>query len=257
MKITILGAGASSGVPQLGLGWGRCDRQEPRNRRRRFSILVQTAGRTLLIDTSPDCRAQLLDAGVSRLDGVLYTHEHADHCHGIDDLRWICLAMQADLPIYGAPETLAALQARFQYCFTPLAPGAGGYYYKAVLRPIPASSPFSIVGVPVIPFPQTHGRGTSTGYRIGDFACSTDVSDLSDAAFAVLEGVRLWAVDALQPEPHPTHADLQRTLGWIARVRPERAVLIHMNAQMDYQTVRGLVPPGVEPGYDGLTLQVP
>lgn len=257
MKITILGCGSSSGVPVVGSGWGDCDPNEPRNRRQRASILVEHDDTKLLVDTSPDCRAQLLDADVSRLDAVLYTHGHADHCHGIDDLRWINVAMHADLPIYGGPETIDMINNRFPYTTSPLKVlSVGKAYYKPVLIPNEISGPFRIGSIDIQPFTQDHGFSITYGFRFGDVAYSTDVVALDDDAFDVLAGVRLWIVDAFRHEPHPTHSHVARTLEWIARVKPERAVLFHMSAALDYAKLNAETPDHVEPAYDGMVLEV-
>ena len=257
MKITILGCGSSSGVPVVGDGWGACDPAEPRNRRRRSSVLVEHGGTTLLVDTSPDCRAQLLDAGVSRLDAVLYTHGHADHFHGIDDLRWINVAMHADLPVYAGRETLDLMEERFPYVTAPLKMlSVGKRYYKPMLIPNEIAGPFRIGAIDVRPFVQDHGFSMTYGFRFGDAAYSTDVVALDDSAFDVLAGVRLWIVDAFRREPHPTHSHVGRTLEWIARVKPERAVLTHMSSRLDYAALNAETPDNVEPAYDGMVLEV-
>jgi len=265
LKITILGSGPSGGVPQVGGFWGACDPEEPKNRRRRVSVLVRTdSGGSALIDTSPDCRQQLLDAGVSRLDAVLYTHTHADHCHGIDDLRWVCLAMRAAIPVYGTAPVLGELQARFGYCFPEEAAAEAasgtspkGGYYRPLLMPRVIQGPFDAAGARIIPFEQDHGFGKTTGFRIGGFAYSTDVVKLNEKAFDVLAGVDTWVVDALQIKPHPTHAHLDQALAWIEQVKPRRAILTHMNFNMDYNALRKILPDGVEPAWDGMELEVP
>ena len=182
MRVTILGSGPSSGVPMIGDIWGDCDPREPRNHRRRSSILIESGDATVLVDSSPDCRAQLLDAGVTRLDAILYTHAHADHSHGIDDLRWINAAMKAPLPAYGDAHTLETLQERFGYCFTPLERFEGRplHYYKPVLEPNEVTGPFKVAGMAITPFEQQHGRRSKTlGFRIGNFGYPTDVSMLA------------------------------------------------------------------------------
>jgi phosphoribosyl 1,2-cyclic phosphate phosphodiesterase len=253
MKVRILGCGASGGVPRVGGVWGACDPAEPRNRRRRASILVEDGTTALLIDTSPDLREQLLDAGTKRLDAVLFTHAHADHLHGIDDLRSMNRLMRAPLPIYADAQTLATIAERFDYVFRPLAEGAS--FYKPTLIPHAIDGEFTVAGVKIMPFVQDHGFSTTLGFRIGAMAYSTDAVDLSEAAFAALAGIDLWIVDCLRYEPHPTHSDLARTLAWIERVKPRRAVLTHMDIQLDYATLSRELPQGVEPAYDGLTLE--
>ncbi|MDA0662999.1 MAG: MBL fold metallo-hydrolase [Proteobacteria bacterium] len=259
MRVTILGSGPSSGVPMIGDIWGDCDPREPRNHRRRSSILIESGDATVLVDSSPDCRAQLLDAGVTRLDAILYTHAHADHSHGIDDLRWINAAMKAPLPAYGDAHTLETLQERFGYCFTPLERFEGRplHYYKPVLEPNEVTGPFEVAGMAVTPFEQQHGRRSKTlGFRIGNFAYSTDVSMLDEAAFETLSGVDTWIVDAFRRAPHPTHAHLDLTLSWIARIAPRHAMLVHMGGDLDYRTLCDELPAGVEPGYDGMVISL-
>ena len=252
MKITILGCGTSSGVPMIGCDCAVCRSPDPRNRRRRVSALVETGSARLLIDTPPDLHAQLVDAGVSHLDAVLYTHGHADHVHGIDDLRSINFHTGRALDTYGSAATLTAIRKRFAYAFEPM--GAKGWA-KPSLNPVVVDGPFVAAGAGVTPFPQTHGRGITTGYRIGDMAYSTDVKVLPGEAFAALEGVGLWIVDCLGYREHPTHAHLELTLDWIARVRPRLAVLTHMSHQFDYETLRASLPAGVVPGHDGLVIE--
>ena len=252
MKITVLGCGTSSGVPMIGCDCAVCRSPDPRNRRRRVSVLVESGDTRLLIDTPPDLHAQLIDADVSRLDAVLYTHGHADHVHGIDDLRSINFKMGRALDAYGSAKTLAAIKGRFAYAFGPM--GTGGWA-RPSLNAVEINGPFDAGGVAILPFPQEHGRSITTGYRIGDMAYSTDVKALSSQAFAALEGVKLWIVDCLGYREHPTHAHLDLTLDWIARVRPRLAVLTHMSHQFDYETLRAALPDGVVPGHDGLTIE--
>ena len=250
MKVTVLGCGTSSGVPMIGCDCAVCRSDDPRNRRRRVSALVEAGDTRLLIDTPPDLHGQLVDAGVSHLDAVLYTHGHADHVHGIDDLRSINFHTGHELDAYGSAATMRTIRERFDYAFGPM----GKSWARPSLNPVVFDGPFSVGDVAVLPFPQQHGRGVTTGYRIGPMAYSTDVKALSDQAFAALEGVRLWIVDCLGYREHPTHAHLELTLEWIARVRPGLAVLTHMSHQFDYETLRGALPAGVVPGHDGLTI---
>ncbi len=255
MRVTILGCGASTGVPVIGGNWGRCDPADRRNRRRRVSVLVEIGSAVILIDTSPDLREQLLDAGVRRLDAVVVTHAHADHLHGIDDLRSVNRLMQRPIPLYADAQTLAEIEHRFGYVLEPIS--EPGRYYKPTLVPYQIVGPFEIHGVPVVPFAQDHGFSTTLGIRIGGFAYSTDATELDDDAFAAIEGVELWIVDCLRREPHPTHSHLAKTLSWIARVRPRRAVLTHMDQSMDYRELSMELPGGVEPGQDGLLIDLP
>lgn len=253
MKITILGCGSSGGVPLIGNNWGACDPQEPRNRRSRVSALVEQGDATLLIDTSPDMRLQLIDAHVKKISAVLYTHVHADHCHGIDDLRSVNWLMQKPVPLFADAGSMKELRERFYYIFD--GSSVPGHFYKPSVEPHLIEGPFEVEGVKVIPFWQNHGDGQTLGFRFGDFAYSTDAHHLGEEAFAVLKGVRHWAVDCVREQPHPTHSHLDNTLQWIERVRPEKAYLIHMNHTMDYATLKAKLPAGVEPAYDGLVFE--
>jgi len=250
----MLGCGGSGGVPLIGPNWGRCDPADPRNRRRRGSVLVEAGGTVILIDTSPDLREQLLAAEVSRIDAVLMTHAHADHLHGIDDLRTVNRLMGCAIPLYADTASMGEIRRRFGYVLEP-APDAG--YYRPVLEPHEIVGPFAIAGIPVLPFVQDHGFSTTLGFRIGAFGYSTDVTELDDAAFTALAGIDLWIVDCLRYEPHPTHSHLAKTLSWIARLRPRRTVLTHMDQNLDYRALARQLPPGVEPGQDGLVIDLP
>ena len=255
MKVTVLGCGASWGVPAIGPDWGRCDPADPRNRRRRCSLLVESRSVRLLIDTSPDLREQLLDAGVARLDAVLLTHAHADHLHGIDDLRSVNRLIKKPIPLYTDAASLTEMRRRFDYIFE--LPPAADPFYKPSLEPHIIDGPFVAAGLPVAPFIQDHGYSLTLGLRIGAFGYSTDVTELDDTAFAALAGIELWIVDCLRYEPHPTHSHLAKTLGWVEHVRPRRAVLTHMDRQLDYSELAAQLPPGIEPGQDGLVLEAP
>jgi phosphoribosyl 1,2-cyclic phosphate phosphodiesterase len=255
MKITMLGCGPSMGVPAIGDDWGACDPADPRNRRRRASLLIECRGKVILIDTSPDLREQLLDAGVKRIDAVIMTHAHADHLHGIDDLRAVNRLMQRPIALHADLKTLAEIEQRFGYVFEPAPPD--GFFYKPTLTPHVIDGPFTAAGVPIVPFAQDHGYGTTLGLRIGAFGYSTDVTELDEAAFAVLDGIEAWIVDCLRYEPHPTHSHLAKTLAWIERVKPARAVLTHLDRPLDYAELTARLPRGVEPGQDGLVIELP
>lgn len=264
VTVRILGCGSSGGVPRIAEGsanWGDCDPVEPRNRRSRSSILVTRqapGGHTrALVDPSPDLREQLIGAGVGLLDGVLVTHDHADQTHGLDDLRVVTMNLKHRLDLWTDHAALKSLKVKFGYCFeTP--PGSG---YPPILNghelPEPFA-PFEIAGaggpLPVQAFGVGHGRIRSLGFRFGPLAYCPDVDVLDDQAFAALAGVECWIVDALRHRPHPTHAHLGRTLDWIARVRPRRAILTNMHVDMDYRTLQRELPPGVEPAYDGMEI---
>lgn len=251
MRAVILGCGTSGGVPRIGNEWGACDPTEPRNRRRRCSILVESATTTILVDTSPDLREQLLDAGVTRLDGVIWTHEHADQAHGIDDVRPLAIRQRGPLDGWLDARTFGVLGKRFDYIFR----SPPGSLYPPIVRPHIFDGPFRIGDIDVVPFVQDHGGIPSNGLRFGPIAYSNDVVNLDDAAFAALEGVEVWIVDAMRYRPHPTHAHLERTLGWIARLRPKRAILTNMHVDLDYRTLCRELPPGVEPAYDGMVVE--
>ncbi len=261
MKVTVLGCGGSGGVPLAdgtpGGYWGDCDPNEPRNRRRRVSIMVEgtSAGQgTLIIDCSPDLREQLLDHPVERLDAVLLTHAHADHVHGIDDLRAYVYRQRAPIPCFMDAETHQTMIQRFGYVFT--SSHTESKLYPALLEDgvIETAVPFEAAGHQVMAVNQAHGRSHSLGFRIGGFAYSTDVSDLDEAAFDALAGLDLWIVDCLRFEPHPTHSHVEKTLSWIERIKPKRAILTHMNQSTDYRVLAEHCPPGVEPAYDGLSV---
>ena len=255
MRVTVLGCGASGGVPLLGCGCAVCASGEPRNRRRRSSVLIEAGAVRLLLDASPDLRAQLLEARVARLDAVLFSHAHADHCHGIDDLRLVCRAKDAALAVYGTPDTLDELRSRFGYAFELGCHAAG--WFKPALEARVIDGPFEIGGLRVVPFEQRHGpKFTTLGFRVDGFAYSTDVSDLDEPAFDALAGIDTWVVDCQSRAPNYVHSHVEHTLGWIERVRPRRAVLTHMGHELDYGTLAAELPPGVEPGYDGLVLDV-
>lgn len=211
----------------------------------------------MLVDTSPDLREQLLTARVSRLDAVLLTHSHADHTHGIDDLRPFALATRQRLALHGDEATLDHLAGRFGYAFAQ--PEGSVYRPIVAAHVIPEPfGPFEIAGegglVPVHAFWQEHGGTRSLGFRFGAIAYSSDVNGLDEAAFAVLEGVECWIVDALQYKPHPTHANLETALKWIARVAPKRAIVTNLHTSLDYETLKRELPKGVEPAYDGLEI---
>jgi phosphoribosyl 1,2-cyclic phosphate phosphodiesterase len=265
LEVTILGCGSSTGVPRLGGDdgtgdWGACDPSNPKNRRRRCSILVRcrdgTGVTTVLVDTSPDLREQLLAARCAELDGILITHDHADQTHGLDDVRTIAYRMRRRIDLYSDVYCLAVLKQKFGYAFeTP----KGSEYPPIVrAREIGAWDRFEIAGaggaMPVAVFLQQHGRIQSLGFRFGPVAYSADVHALPEEAFAALEGVECWIVDALRYTPHPTHANVATALEWIARVKPRRAILTNLHMDLDYETLRRELPAHVEPAYDGMTL---
>jgi phosphoribosyl 1,2-cyclic phosphate phosphodiesterase len=259
-RITILGCGSSGGVPRVGSGWGACDPAEPRNRRRRCSILVErlgTGGTTsVLVDTSPDLRDQLLGADVTRLDGVLYTHDHADHTHGIDDLRPLAIAMRRVVPLYMDETTSALLTTRFSYCFVS-PPGSD---YPPIVREFRIVEGHDVIvegpGGPVRgrPFTVQHGQQPALGFRFGALAYTPDLNAIPGSSLGALQDLDVWIVDALRRTPHPTHFSLSDALGWIERLKPKRAIITNMHTDLDYRALRAELPSGVEPAYDGLTV---
>ncbi len=263
LKLTLLGTGSSVGVPRIGPVWGACNPKEPRNRRRRCALLIDQKGKggqtSILVDTPADIREQLLDADVGRLDAVLYTHDHADHTHGIDDLRAVFFAMKSRIPIYADKLTRATLERRFDYCFQQ-PPGSS---YPAILKAhdIEAAKPFAISGpgghIEFVPILQEHGDITSLGFRFGNVAYSPDIGGLPEASLPLLEGLDLWIVDALRPQPHPSHFSVGQALRWIEQLKVKRAILTHMTIDLDYETLRRELPPNVEPGYDGMVIELP
>lgn len=258
MKVTVLGCGGSGGVPLAGRApggtWGNADPSNPKNRRSRVSVLVEQGDTRILIDCSPDLRRQILDNDITALDAVLFTHAHADHCHGLDELRGLVYSRGAPLDAYMDARTRALLTARFDYAF--VSSQDPDSLYPPLMRDRVIDGPFAVGPIAVRSFVQNHGPDVSLGFRLGDFAYSTDVKALDEAAFAVLDGVKLWVVDCLRDDPHPTHSHTAQTLEWIARVKPARAILTHMNEKLDYDELAARCPAGVEPGYDGLVIEV-
>ncbi len=255
MQVTILGCGTSSGVPRLGGpdgrgDWGGCDPHNPKNRRRRVSILVEHESTQLLVDTGPDLREQLLAAGVAHLDAAFITHDHADHAHGIDDLRQVFHAMRRPVAIHASAATLSVITRRFDYVFE----GAPGY--PASCRAHVLDRPITIGGITITPFPQLHGDIESTGLRFTangrSLAYSTDVKAFDERADAALSGLDLWIVDCLRRTPHPTHSHLEATLGWISTYKPRHALLTHMDQSMDHAQLCAELPAHVRPAHDGL-----
>jgi phosphoribosyl 1,2-cyclic phosphate phosphodiesterase len=262
LEVTILGSGSSGGVPRADGEWGACDPAEPKNQRSRCSALVRRKGQgaeretTVIVDTSPDLRLQTAHAGAKRLDAILLTHDHADQVHGLDDVRAFFLRQGAVIPCHMDAATDATMMRRFGYIFEADA----GYPAICTRRSIPAHGEcWSVEGpsgaIPVVTFDQDHGHVRSVGYRFGGVAYSSDVVNLDEAAFAALEGLDVWIVDALRYRPHPTHAHLERALAWIERLKPKRAILTNLHIDLDYQTLKAQLPAGVEPAYDGLRFE--
>lgn len=254
MRVTVLGCGTSAGVPQIGCDCAVCRSPDPRNKRRRCSILVDWRGVRILVDTSPDLREQCLDAGIGAIDALIYTHAHADHIHGLDDIRQINNIVGRPIPTFAHASVFERVRARFNYAFEGGRSDHG--FWRPELEAHAVEGTFEIEGLPITMFRQSHGRGESFGLRFGRFAYSSDADALDEAAMAALQGVEAWIVDALRERAHPSHAHLERTLGWIAQVRPRRAWLTHMNHEVDYADWAAKLPPGVAPAHDGLVIDV-
>jgi phosphoribosyl 1,2-cyclic phosphate phosphodiesterase len=259
LTFTILGCGSSMGVPRVALGWGDCDPNNPKNRRRRCSLLVtRTApdgSRTrVLIDCSPDLREQLLAAEVDWIDGVLITHEHADHTHGIDDLRPLFVHKRRRVDVYMDEPTARAMRVRFGYCFQT--PPGSEYPPICTEHRLEPGKAVTIQGqggpIEVLPVLQNHGDIASLGFRIGNVAYSADIKRLPDESLAFMTGLHVWIVDALRRSPHPSHFNLDEALAWIGRIKPKRAILTNLHTDMDYAQLRTILPTNIEPGFDGM-----
>ncbi|MEP1206398.1 MAG: MBL fold metallo-hydrolase [Rhizobiaceae bacterium] len=262
IRFTILGCGSSPGVPRIGDDWGNCDPNNPKNRRLRASLLIEKFGldgkTVVVVDTGPDFRQQMLNSGISAADGVIYTHAHADHIHGIDDLRSFLINRREIVDIWADAATSERLHQAFGYCFnTP-----EGSSYPPILSEhrIVAGCSFQIDGpggaIEILPFEQAHGDIFSLGFRIGDLAYCSDVSGLDERALPHLNNLDVWIIDALQYRTHRSHFSLEQTLEWIEKLKPQRAVLTHMHTPLDYQTVMDETPKHVVPAYDGMTIDL-
>ena len=261
LSLRILGCGSSAGVPRIGGDWGQCDPNNPKNRRRRCSILIRAQGpqglTQVLVDTSPDLREQLLDAGTGHLDGVVFTHAHADHCHGIDELRTVYFNNHAKrVPVWMDKTASAKITSAFDYCFSTPA----GSSYPPILEEhrIEALKPFEVAGpggpVPFLGFEVEHGEIRALGFRVGGMAYTPDVKDIPAESLAALEGLDLWVIDALRRSQHVSHFSLSDALSWIGRMKPKRAIITNMHVDLDYETLRAELPEHVVPAYDGMTV---
>ena len=260
LTLTILGCGSSAGVPRPALGWGHCNPNNPKNRRRRCSLLAERRSgegvTRVVIDTSPDLREQLIDAAVDHIDAVFLTHEHADQTHGIDDLRSVVLHQRKRIPTYFNQSTAKDIMARFSYCF--ISPEGSDYPPILTRHSIEAGERQEIPGkggaITLTAFNLQHGHIPALGYRIGNAAYTPDLSDIPAESWPALEGLDLWIVDGLRYAPHPSHFSVDDALSWIARFKPRRAVLTNMHSDLDYDVLRRSLPEGVVPGHDGMQL---
>lgn len=252
MQVRILGCGPSFGVPSLNRGFGKCDPMNPKNFRLRSSLLIREEGTNVLIDSGPDVRLQLLRAGHPKLDAVLYTHDHYDHMGGADDLRLALGENRETLPVYLSDRDTTHFKNILDYMFKPDHQG----HTVFDLHTIYPYTPFTINGMKVIPIPQQHGKGESFGYRIGDFAYSTDVVDMDPAGFDVLAGVKVWIVGVVTSVPNIKHLHTEKALEWIERIKPERAFFTHMGTRMDYDALCAYLPPHIRPVYDGMEIEI-
>jgi phosphoribosyl 1,2-cyclic phosphate phosphodiesterase len=261
LRLTILGCGSSAGVPRVGEGWGACDPANPLNRRRRCSALVERSGpggaTAVLVDTSPDLREQLIEAGVKRLDGILMTHSHADHTHGIDDLRPLCLMMRRRIDIHMDEATALIVRQKFSYIFAT--PDGSSYPPIATELRLASGRLCRIEGaggaIEAMPFDLDHGDIGAVGFRFGTLAYTPDVKRIPEASRPLLEGLDIWIIDALRYRPHPSHFSLDDALGWIETMRPRRAILTNLHTDLDYETLRARLPAHVTPAYDGMRVE--
>lgn len=253
IKVTILGCGTSHGVPRVGgklnNGWGHCDPKNPKNRRRRVSIMVEKGDTRIIIDTGPDLREQCLSENIFWLSGVLYTHDHADHTHGIDDLRSIAQNMKQVVPIYGNSHTLKILQNRFEYIFK------SRKNYPSICQAHEIDlNPFKIGEIDIQPIELIHGGIITYGFRIDDICYCTDFNEIPASSYQYLYDLDHWIIDCLREQPHATHCHLEQTLAYIEEFNPKHAILTHMTNELDYETLKNKLPNGVEPAYDGMVI---
>lgn len=254
--MTVLGCGASAGVPLIGCGCAVCRSSHPKNKRLRVSVLVEDSGRKVLIDTSPDLREQCLRYGITAVDAIVYTHDHADHTHGVDEVRAFNHHSGREMPIYGDRQTIAMLRQRFPYAFIQPKPEISWIRPCLIPHEIELGKAFSAGEMTFLPFAQKHGKLPTVGLRVGNFAYSTDVNALDDDAFDALRGIDIWVVDCLRYAPSYSHAHLALTLEWIRRAQPRLAVLTHMAHDFDYDTLAGELPENAVPAYDGMVLEL-
>lgn len=258
MRLTLLGTGTSMGVPQIGCGCAVCRSDDPRDRRMRTAAVVEVGDRRILIDTPPELRLQLLAAGVDRIDAVLYTHLHADHVHGIDDLRSFTQRQRASLPLFGPAPTIDHLRSAFGYIFDDgVVPFDGTSKPRLTRHALTPGTDAEIAGVHVLPIAFEHGREVVFGYRIGDVAYVTDVKRVGPAEREMLRGVKILVLNALWWRPHPTHLSIDEAVETAQAIGAERTYLTHLTHETGHRELLERLPAGVEPGYDGLTVEIP
>lgn len=255
LTITVLGCGASGGVPLIGCHCAICTCKDARNTRTRSSILMESNNKTILVDTSPDLRQQALREGIATVDAILFTHDHADHLHGLDDARSFNFHRKGSIPVYGDAETIKGVTERFSYAFGAPA-GPDGIWMKPSLQPeiIEDYAEIRLGDLTIQSFLQYHGKGKSLGYRVGNFAYSPDVDNFPEKSLQVLEKLDVWLVDCLRYTPSATHAHLEKTLGWIETLKPKLSILTHMAHEFDYDSLRRQLPPNVIPAFDGMKI---
>lgn len=252
MQLTILGVGSSAGTPAVGCTCATCTSSDSRNKRTRCSSMITLDdGRVILIDTSPDLRQQALREGMRRVDAVLYTHTHADHLHGIDDLRAFCQINRCQIPLYSYPESIAHIQEKFGYTLRDPIPQ---YWDLPVLAAQVVEAPFEAAGQLVTPIPIMHGKIRIYAYRIGNLVYMTDVSEIPESSYALLQGVDVLLIDCLREKPHPTHVCVEQSLALIERIGAKQSVLIHMTHELEYYALQARLPANVVVGYDGMQL---
>ncbi len=253
MQLTILGAGSSAGTPAIGCQCATCTSTNPRNKRTRCSsIITLGTGENILIDTGPDLRTQALREGVTNVDAVLYTHTHADHLHGIDDLRSFCQLHRKQIPLYTHTQAVSHIQEKFGYTLREPC----DFWDLPVLSINAVREPFSLFDTTITPIPVMHGNAEIFAYRVGNIAYMTDVSVIPEASFPLLAGLDLLLIDCLRPTTHPTHVNLEQSLAYISQIKAEQSVLIHMTHELEYETVTNMLPQNVAVGYDGMQLNV-
>ena len=252
MQLTILGAGSSAGTPVIGCSCKTCISSNPRNKRTRCSSYITLdSGEVILIDTGPDLRFQALREGLVRVDAVLYTHTHADHLHGIDDLRAFCQTQRKQIPLYSYLEAVEHIKAKFAYTLRD----PSDFWELPVLAITAIDAPFALFGKKITPIPVLHGRTQIYGYRIGSLAYLTDVSAIPETSLELLQNLDLLLIDCLRTEKHPTHINIEQSLQYVSQMNAKQSVLIHMTHDLEYDTLTKMLPNNVFVGYDGLTLE--